>query len=369
MRPFVFVAGARPNFMKVAPIIRAIRARRHSSLLIHTGQHYDASMSDVFFEELGLRQPDAHFGVGSGTHAEQTAAVMVAMERYLLEAAETPAGIVVVGDVNSTVAAATAAAKLHVPVAHVEAGLRFFDRRMPEELNRLQTDVISDLLLVSEPSGEKNLEREGSDPASIRYVGNVMIDSLVAELATARSQYPVTKMGVNPNDFVVVTAHRPSNVDVPTRLNEIVELLEWVAERVVVFFPCHPRTRRALEAAGLLERLEANPKIGVHPPCTYRELLSLMSDSRAVITDSGGIQEETSFMGVPCFTIRPGTERPATVTHGTNQIVGNRDDLGRELMLPVIAQPRARVPAAIPGWDGHAGERIADILIAEWGDR
>lgn len=359
MRTLILVAGARPNFMKVAPVLAALRNRPSGfqPALVHTGQHYDQQMSGVFFEQLGLPTPDAHLGAGGGTHGQQTGRIVELFEKYLLEQQERPAGVVVVGDVNSTVACALAAVKLAIPVAHLEAGLRSHDRTMPEEINRLATDAISDLLLVSEPDGEANLRREGVSPDRIRYVGNVMIDSLVAQLSAARSLNVAGQMQLNPRGYVLVTLHRPGNVDDPERLRELLQVLDGVAEIAPVVFPAHPRTRPKLN--GLTSRLT------VIDPLPYREMLSLQADAGVVITDSGGMQEETSYLGVPCLTLRPNTERPVTTTLGTNTLVDR--DLGQvvELARRALAGTYRR-GQPIPGWDGKAAERTVEALEAAW---
>ncbi len=368
MNPIVFVAGARPNFMKVAPILRALKRQDSPPphRLVHTGQHYDAQMSAVFFEQLGLPAPDAHLEVGSASHGQQTARVLEAFERYLL-ALDGAAGVVVVGDVNSTLAATLAAVKLGIPVAHVEAGLRSFDRAMPEEINRLATDAIADVLLVSEPSGEDNLRREGIDPQRIHYVGNVMIDSLLAQVETARA-IDLGQFGVQERGYVLVTLHRPSNVDVPERLAEVVELLEWLGAHSPLVFPLHPRTQQRLEASGLLQRLQAASGVHLSPPVGHRELVRLMMAARVVLTDSGGIQEETSALRVPCLTLRTSTERPATVALGTNRLVGHDLTAAKRYVQEILRDDYRPPVQEIPGWDGRAGERIAALLPQLWRD-
>lgn len=363
----VFVAGARPNFMKVAPMLRAMTAARapFERVLVHTGQHYDAAMSDVFFDELGIPAPDVHLNVGSGAHGAQTAKVLAAFEEWLVAQPVLPRGVVVVGDVNSTMACTLAAVKLGVKVAHVEAGLRSFDRTMPEEINRLVTDSIADLLLTSEPSGNEHLAREGVDAARVKFVGNVMIDSVAYELPRARALAVPQRFGFTAKNYALVTLHRPSNVDTAERLGALVDFLEATAKRVPVVFPVHPRTRDRLTRFELLHRVLANPAIKLTDPLGYRDNLGLMADARYVLTDSGGIQEETSYLGVPCLTLRVNTERPVTVTHGTNTIVG--DDLGRALALVGdIVEGRYTKGGAIDGWDGHAAERITQILVESW---
>ena len=361
----VVVAGARPNFMKVAPVLRALR-NHHGPIveLVHTGQHYDDGMSTIFFEQLGIPSPDFHLQVGSASHAVQTGRVMAAFEQYLLASTPMPAGVVVVGDVNSTMAATLAAVKLGIRVAHVEAGLRSFDRSMPEEINRVVTDAVADLLLVSEPSGEENLKREGIPAERIHFVGNVMIDTLVHELPAARALDMPARIGLPHGRFAVVTLHRPSNVDDPAALSTLVAFLILVARNVPVIFPVHPRTRARLDEFALTSSLD-DQRVHLVEPLAYREMLSLLDQAQFVVTDSGGIQEETTYLGTPCLTARDSTERPVTVTHGTNTLIGR--DLQQALVLieqiKIGTYKRAR---AIPLWDGNAAERIADTLIDSW---
>lgn len=361
----VLVIAARPNFMKVAPILRALSAYPVRSHLVHTGQHYDAAMSDVFLQQLGLPEPDLHLGIGSGTHGQQTARALELFEAYLLRFNRAPAGVVVVGDVNSTIGCAFAAAKLGILVAHVEAGLRSFDRTMPEEVNRVATDAISDLLFVSEPSGIANLAREGAAPEKICFAGNVMIDTVVRELPAAGRTDLRELAAVKPGSYAFATLHRPANVDDPFKLKATTDFLMSVSEMLEVAFPVHPRTRARLGEFGLAERLNRQGRIKLLDPLGYHENLALMSQAKLVLTDSGGIQEETSFLQVPCLTLRPNTERPVTVTHGTNTVVG--DDLNRayDLVRRILAgQYKQGMP--IPLWDGHAAERIAANLMANW---
>jgi UDP-N-acetylglucosamine 2-epimerase (non-hydrolysing) len=365
MRNIVFVAGARPNFMKVAPIMRELAAREGKLLgeLVHTGQHYDYAMSGVFFEQLGLKEPDVHLQVGSGSHGVQTGSIMVAFEKYLLGRSSLPHGVVVVGDVNSTMASALVASKLRIPVVHVEAGLRSFDRAMPEEINRVVTDALADLLLVSEPAGMENLAREGIAPERIQFVGNVMIDSLVAQLAAARALNVPHALGLPRNGYALVTLHRPSNVDDSGRLAFVVRLLSRLATVLPVVFPVHPRTRKMLDQGGLGPALE---RAGVRmcDAMGYREFLGVMEGARLVLSDSGGIQEETTFLGIPCITLRSTTERPVTVSAGTNTLVGDDLELAWEVFERAREAPR-RV-CEIEGWDGKAAQRIVDSLI-NWG--
>ncbi len=351
------VAGARPNFVKVAPVLRAIQDLNpgFEAVLVHTGQHYSPELSDVFFEQLGIRKPDLHLGAGGSTHGQQTARILEAFEGWLTSTDVPPVAVIVVGDVNSTIAAALAAAKLGIKVIHLEAGLRSFDRGMPEEINRLATDAISDLLLVSEPDGEGNLAREGVPASRIRYVGNVMIDTLVRHVGEAAKLAPALRGSDRP--YALVTLHRPSNVDEEGSLTAIVDFLLDIGTKLDVLFPVHPRTKGKLDAFGLSGRLEAAPGLTVLPPLGYLENLALMQGARVVMTDSGGIQEETSFMGVPCLTLRENTERPCTVTLGTNTLVGRDFELARQLVGEILAGTY-KTGGPIPGWDGAAAVRV-----------
>jgi UDP-N-acetylglucosamine 2-epimerase (non-hydrolysing) len=366
-RSVVFVAGARPNFMKVAPMLRAMAAGAPAfeRVLVHTGQHYDAAMSDVFFDELGIPVPDVHLNVGSGAHGAQTAKILAAFEEWLVARATPPAGVVVVGDVNSTMACTLAAVKLSVPVAHVEAGLRSFDRTMPEEINRLVTDSIADLLLTSEPSGAENLAREGVDPARVHFVGNLMIDTLAYELPRARALAVPARFGFEAKRYALVTLHRPSNVDDAARLGALVDLLDETSREVPVVFPAHPRTRDRLGRFGLTGRFEGNPRLRLTDPLGYRDTVGLMADARYVLTDSGGIQEETTFLGVPCLTLRANTERPVTVSLGTNTLVGDDLDRARTLVNDIMAA-RYKKGGPVEGWDGCAAERVTQVLSEAW---
>jgi UDP-N-acetylglucosamine 2-epimerase (non-hydrolysing) len=366
MRKLLLVAGARPNFMKIAPLVRALRERNglFRFELIHTGQHYDREMSDVFFEELGIPRPDVHLGVGGGTHAEQTARIMVGFERVCLEAV--PDLVLVVGDVNSTMAAAIVAKKLGVDVAHVEAGLRSRDLAMPEEINRMVTDAISDLLFVTEPQGVENLTAEGRPAESIHFVGHVMIDNLFYQLARLESMPMGELAGAawksrHPR-YGVVTLHRPSNVDDRETLGRLMEALGGVARELPLIFPVHPRTRAGLERFGL------ELPVGVEGvgPQSYLAFLDLFREAQLVLTDSGGIQEETTALGIPCLTLRENTERPVTVEQGTNVLVGTcpeRIQLEADRILSGGGKAGQR-PAL---WDGRAAERIIDVL-ARWLD-
>lgn len=361
MNKIAILVGARPNFMKAAPLIRALRSRRLPlrPFLLHSGQHYDREMSQVFFTELGLPRPDRHLGVGSGSQAEQTARVMAALEPVLLEIR--PALMLVVGDVNSTLAGALTAIKLRIPVAHVEAGLRSFNREMPEEINRLVTDSVSDLLFTTEKSAERNLRAEGVPPGRIHFVGNVMIDTLLALRGTARRMAHYRKLGLRPGQYALVTLHRPSNVDAVPELQEILRVLIEISQSLPVVFPVHPRTRKNLEAFGLWKKSAQGPGLILTEPLGYLQFLSLMDRARMVLTDSGGIQEETTVLGVPCLTMRNETERPVTVEMGTNIMVGSdpRRILREAKKILKDGGKKGRIP---PGWDGKAAIRIVEII-------
>ena len=366
-RPRVMlVVGARPNFIKVAPVMRALRALdAFDLLLVHTGQHYDAAMNDVFFAELALPEPDVHLGVGSGSHAAQTAGVMQAIEPVLERAA--PDLVVVVGDVNSTLAAALVGAKKGLPVAHVEAGLRSFDRAMPEEINRVLTDQIAELLFTTEPAAKRNLMREGIAAAKVFFVGNVMIDSLLHAMPRAvPPERLVERHAAGPflraaeGGFAAATLHRPANVDHPDRLRALLAAFGALAERLPLVLPLHPRTARAIEQHGLARLLD-RPHLLTVPPQPYLVMLGLLKRARLVLTDSGGIQEETTALGVPCLTLRESTERPITVTQGTNRVVGTEPAVIQSAVEQILATGgrRGRMP---PLWDGRAAERIASHL-------
>ena len=357
----VHVVGARPNFMKAAPVMSALRA--HSGVeqvLIHTGQHYDPNMSEVFFRQLGLSDPDLNLNVGSGTHAWQIAQIMLAFEPVVIS--QQPDLVLVYGDVNSTLASALVSAKLQIPVGHVEAGLRSFDRSMPEEINRQLTDQICELLFTPSEDGDQNLLREGVAPNKIHRVGNVMIDTLVRLLPEARQRYADLAQRYHlDGSYGLVTLHRPANVDPPDRLRAIIDELIQISQQIPLLFPVHPRTRGKIPAQ--LSNGDPN-SLQLIDPQSYLDFLSLMQKARFLITDSGGIQEETTYLGVPCFTLRNNTERPVTLHLGTNLLVGDDlDGLHREVVRLVSKgrQSERRIP---PLWDGHAGERIADILTA-----
>jgi UDP-N-acetylglucosamine 2-epimerase (non-hydrolysing) len=350
------VVGARPNFVKVAPVWLALRERDVPCRLLHTGQHYDRALSDSFIDQLGLPAPDVMLGVGSGTHAEQTAAVLVGVERDLMEHPAT--AVLVAGDVNSTLASALAAAKLGVPVLHLEAGLRSGDWSMPEEVNRVLTDRLSALLLCPSEDAPANLRAEGIPDERIVVVGNTMIDSLLTLIEAARAGQALERLGLDANGYVLVTLHRPALVDDSALLGATLDALAAVAERLPVVLPLHPRTRARIEASG---RTPA-PRIGLLDPLPYLDFIALESAARLVVTDSGGVQEETSALGVPCLTYRTTTERPVTVEHGTNRVVGvDPAGLARACTDALDAPPPAGRPV-IPGWDGHAADRAATAI-------
>ena len=344
------VVGARPNFMKIAPIVEEMKkAPDLEGILVHTGQHYDEGMSDVFFRDLGIPVPDVHLGVGSGTHAEQTARIMVEFEKVCVQ--QKPGLVVVVGDVNSTMACSIVAAKLRIPVAHVEAGLRSFDRTMPEEINRLVTDALADLLFTTSADADENLKHEGVDAKKIHFVGNVMIDTLLKHRAKAEA-LRVYK----PKQYALVTLHRPSNVDDPNVLRPILEALEEISRSIPVIFPIHPRTAKRVSEFGL-----SLNGIRTIDPLGYLEFLNLESTATIVLSDSGGLQEETTILGVPCLTLRHNTERPVTITHGTNIMVG--PDKARILDAFRRVMSGEWKPGGPPElWDGHAAERIVRVI-------
>ena len=359
----VHVIGARPNFMKAAPVIAALSAYGNvSQVLVHTGQHYDTNMSDIFFDQLGLPRPDINLEVGSGSHAQQTAQIMVRFEEVADR--KRPDLVLVYGDVNSTVAAALVCAKLQIPIGHVEAGLRSFDRTMPEEINRLITDQIADLLFTPSCDGDQNLLREGVSQEKIHLVGNVMIDTLVRLLPTAEKIWPALQSRLNLNGkYCLVTLHRPSNVDSQSGLVPIMEVLRDISRDFKVLFPVHPRTRRKLSECGIsLDQ----PGFLVMEPVGYIEFLALQHNSTIVITDSGGIQEETTFLNIPCLTLRENTERPVTVTSGTNVLIGSDMDYLRKEIKKVL-EGGSKAGCIPPLWDGLAAHRIAEIVAAgDW---
>ncbi len=357
-RPLVVhVVGARPNFPKAAPVIAALSNLDCRQRLVHTGQHYDDALSESFFRQLDLPAPDVNLEIGSGSHASQTAALMVALEAEFLE--NRPGLLVVYGDINSTMAATLVASKMGIPVAHVEAGLRSFDRSMPEEINRVVTDQLSDLLFITSAEAVENLETEGVQPNRIHLVGNPMIDTLLKNIDAFDSDGIQAAIGVDP-PYAVATLHRPGNVDDPNHARELVEVLRRCSDQIGIIIPLHPRGRAALMQAGL----GAIERIRVVDPLSYLDFMSLVQGASAVITDSGGVQEETTILGIPCLTLRPNTERPVTITHGTNQLV-TFDNLPRQLesCLRVVSQGQDRLVP--PLWDGRAGQRIAAI-VNDW---
>lgn len=356
----IHVVGARPNFIKIASILRACeKTLEIQSVLIHTGQHYTDNMSKAFFKELEIPIPDINLGVGSGSHAQQTAEIMKRFEPVLSE--HKPDAVLVVGDVNSTVTCVLVAAKLGIKTVHVEAGLRSFDRTMPEEINRILTDAMSDILFVTEPSGLVNLKREGVDGTRVHFVGNVMIDTLELHREKAAASHALDRLNLQTKEYVVVTVHRPSNVDDKKVLARIIDALAQIQEQIKLVFPVHPRTYNSLQSNGLGERLKSLWNILLTEPLGYLDFSKLMSESKLVITDSGGIQEETTILGIPCLTIRENTERPITINEGTNTLVGT--DTNR-----ILNGYRESLNMTKPGtrpklWDGKASERIVRILL------
>ena len=352
----IYVVGTRPNFVKTAPVIAALRGRlpegRHA--IVHTGQHYDRLMSEVFLEQLGVPAPDHMLEVGSGSHAAQTARTMERLEPVLLE--ERPDLVIVPGDVNSTLAAALTAVKMGIPVAHVESGLRSFDLTMPEEVNRIVADRFAEFLFVHSREAIANLEAEGIPTERAHFVGNTMIDTLVALEGRFRAAGAAARLGVEPGSYVLVTLHRPALVDGPL-LARTVERLAALARELPVVFPVHPRTRKMMESVDA-----EHPGLSLVEPLGYLDFLSLMADARAVLTDSGGIQEETTYLGIPCFTLRDNTERPVTLTAGTNTLLGLDPAAIASIPAALASRPPGR-PDPPPLWDGHAAERIADIVI------
>ncbi len=389
MRKWILVVGARPNFMKIAPLIRAIHSQNGSDgnpiqpFLVHTGQHYDASMSDAFFRDLQLPEPDVHLGIGSGNHGEQTGRVLIEFEKILLR--EQPDLVIVVGDVNSTLACALAAVKLHIPVAHVEAGLRSFDRAMPEEINRIVTDAIADYLFTPSPDGDENLLREGMSAEKIFLVGDIMIDSLLFNLRQAKKTQILKDLGIVDLPYALMTLHRPANVDNRETFSRILKGLLGVASQIPVILPMHPRTKKQVHAFGLdgafifhdalpvradSYRNDVGWIPGIHcfEPLGYLDFLNLMAHAKVVLTDSGGIQEETTVLNIPCLTLRDSTERPITVTEGTNVLV--HDDpqkIAAEVNKVLSGRSRQGTCPAI--WDGHAAERIVAVLKEKTGER
>ena len=370
------VVGARPNFMKVAPLHRAIKnLAGWTSKIVHTGQHFDAKMSDIFFTQLELPKPDFFLGIGGGSHTEVTAKIMLAFEKIV--ESEKPDLIIVVGDVTSTLACTLVAIKMGIPLAHVEAGLRSGDRTMPEEINRILTDSVANYLFVTEQSGLDHLKREGVPDEKVFFTGNVMIDSLVRYQEKAKSSRILEELGLQPSDtenrrevsrlyetdYIVMTMHRPANVDTETGLKAILELIELSTAKTKVVFPIHPRTRSNMAKFGLEDKLTQNKNLILTEPLGYLEFIQLMTHSKAILTDSGGIQEETTYLGIPCLTFRDSTERPITVTLGTNQLLA---DLNPKITFAALEEilaghhKKGQIP---PLWDGHAAERIAENLF------
>jgi len=357
----VSVVGARPNFVKIAPIIQALSgAGLIETVLVHTGQHYDYLMSRAFFEDLAIPEPDFHLDVGAGTHAEQAARVMLRLE-HVLEPMKCDF-LLVVGDTNSTMAAALTAVKLGIPVVHVEAGLRSFDRSMPEEINRIVTDAVAAHLFTPSTDADDNLRREGVPAHKIHFVGNVMIDTLRRYQTAAGERQVASSLGLTPKRYAVLTLHRPSNVDSPVSLSRIVDALEAVQDEIPVVFPVHPRARRQIEVLGFEARLAALPEVRLVEPLGYLDFLSLQMQARLVMTDSGGIQEEATVLNIPCLTLRNNTERPVTVTCGTNEVVGT-DPVRIRAAVRAIVEGRWKQGRIPPRWDGKASERIAHTLV------
>ncbi len=356
----ISVVGARPNFMKIAPVHRAFLQHKGAAdhFICHTGQHYDERMSKIFFTDLKMPEPDFYLGAGSGSHAEQTARIMIEFEKIVL--AEKPDLVIVAGDVNSTIACSLVAVKLGIKVAHIEAGLRSFDRTMPEEINRILTDSISDYLFVTEESGLTNLENEGVSKEKIFFTGNVMIDSLVHFLPEADRSGILEQFKLTKDKYCLVTLHRPSNVDSPEFLVKLLEVLNTIAEKVKVVFPVHPRTMKNIEAAGLKGSLSHN--LLLTEPAGYLDFLALIKNAGLIVTDSGGIQEESTYLGIQCITVRENTERPITVKLGTNQLIGTDLQKVKEAALEIISgkKKKGTIP---PLWDGHAAERIVDLIL------
>jgi len=368
-KTLVCVVGARPNFMKMAPIIKQLQAVNHliKPYLVHTGQHYDQAMKDTFFQQLGIPEPDKDLGVGSGTHAVQTANIMLRFEPVLDEVA--PFAVLVVGDVNSTIACGLVAVKKNIPLIHVEAGLRSYDREMPEEINRILTDQLSDLLFTTERAAADNLLKEGINQQRICFAGNVMIDSLLANCRQASTlSYTLQKYGcrqaISEKNYALLTLHRPSNVDEPETLARLIHIVGETSKKLPVIFPVHPRTQHKITEAGLLSALPED-RVIMLPPVGYLEMLGLMQSARLVLTDSGGLQEETTALGVPCVTLRENTERPITVTEGTNTIVGTDAVKIVQCVDDILSSggKSGRIPEY---WDGQAASRIVDEIVRRY---
>ncbi len=363
------VVGARPNFMKIAPLVREMEKHKTiKQVLVHTGQHYDKNMSKLFFTDLKLPKPDIYLGVGSGTHAEQTAKVMMGFEKVLIK--EKPDLIIVVGDVNSTIACSLVSAKIGIPIAHVEAGLRSFDRTMPEEINRILCDTISDYLFVTERSGFINLLKEGIPREKIHFVGNVMIDSLLQNIKRAKKSHILDELNLEPKKYALLTLHRPSNVDNLKSLKDIFRIIECIKKDIKIVYPIHPRSKQRLIEYGIYSKY-SNPgqrndnNLIFTDPLGYLDFMHLMNNAKIVLTDSGGIQEETTVLGVPCLTLRNNTERPVTIKEGTNILVGtNKEKIIKEFRK--ILNNRHKKSKIPKYWDGHAAKRIVKILLKEF---
>jgi len=360
VNPIILVVGARPNFMKMAPLYDEMKKRNLPVILLHTGQHYDENMSKVFFEDLGMPKPDIYLGVGSASHAKQTAKIMIDFEEVCEK--ELPAMVVVAGDVNSTIACALVAKKLSIPVGHVEAGLRSFDMEMPEEINRILTDRISNLLFTPSRDANQNLTKEGMDSKSIKLVGNIMIDSLLNNIEKSEVSTIHQRLKIKKGNYALITLHRPSNVDYEDSLTRIVEALEFIGENISIIFPVHPRTTNMINEFGLESRINQIPNLILTKPTGYLDFLALIKYSNVVLTDSGGLQEETTALGIPCITLRENTERPITVEEGTNTIVGNKTENILKEWKNVVANggKSGRIPEL---WDGKTAIRISDIIV------
>jgi UDP-N-acetylglucosamine 2-epimerase (non-hydrolysing) len=356
----ISVVGARPNFMKIAPLVaECARVPGISHLLVHTGQHYDPGMSEVFFRDLSIPAPDIDLGVGSASHAVQTAQIMIEFEKVC--ARESPDLVIVVGDVNSTMAATLVAAKLNIPVAHVEAGLRSFDRAMPEEINRVVTDQLADYLFTTSREADENLKREGVNPERIHFVGNVMIDTLLKHRERADGLNVASRLGIEGDAYALMTLHRPSNVDNRATLQDILTAVQDISTSLPVIFPIHPRTSQRIREFELDSMVHG--KVQLTEPLGYLEFLNLMARARLVLTDSGGLQEETTILGVPCLTIRENTERPVTISEGSNELVGTDPDRIRAAAERILSG-KWKTPRVPEFWDGKAAERIVAILTA-----
>lgn len=360
------IVGARPNFMKIAPIYAEMKRRESEfePLIVHTGQHYDAKMSDAFFNDLGMPKPDVYLGIGSASHAVQTAKIMLEFEPIVLR--EKPDWVLVVGDVNSTIACALVCSKLGIKIAHVEAGLRSWDRTMPEEINRILTDSISDLLLTPSPDGNENLRKEGIPDEKVKFVGNVMIDSLFQNLKIAEKSKILDELDLNEKDFAVMTLHRPSNVDEKATFTGLLEGVSTISEKLPIIFPAHPRTASRIEEFGFSDKIK-NSNIKIIEPLGYLDFMKLFSNSKLVLTDSGGLQEETTALKIPCLTLRENTERPITIEMGTNILVGTNPEKIKKEAFEILEKEDFAMDAKIPPlWDGKTAERICDALQASF---